>query len=79
MNGGGLTFTDLLNLPENSVIEDCAGVLVDDGWVCSAEDALGPSEPDSLYTTWAPLTLKHSVGDWSTGRSMPNLKGVEAG
>ena len=66
MAGGGLTFTDLLNLPENSVIEDCAGdewVLVDDGWVCSAEDALGPSEPDSLYTTWAPLTLNRLGAD----------------
>jgi len=56
-----LRFGELLNLSEGSVIEDCSGdewVCVDDGWSCSAEGALGPSGPESLYTTWAPLLLK---------------------
>jgi hypothetical protein len=60
-----LTFAELLNLPEDSVIEDCTGdewVLIEDGWVCSAEGALGSSEPDSLYSTWAPLSLKSLDG-----------------
>lgn len=56
-----LRFGGLLNLPEGSMIEDRSGdewVCVDDGWSCLAEGALGPSDPESLYTTWSPLLLK---------------------
>jgi hypothetical protein len=68
MTDGGLTFAELLNLPENSVIENGTvdeWVLIEDGWVCSAEGALGSSEPDSLYSTWAPLSLKSLDDDRS--------------